>query len=264
MSRWTRGPRAVNFRRMPPRISRRQIIKSFALGTAFSNIIGRGWAESLLYELKPLSHIQLGVLRIDLGNFPALDQPLGSVRIGTSAQDSSGHRQLGLFPPVIINRSAAGALHVLSAACTHEDCTVRRLDPNSGRMVCPCHGSQFGADGSILEGPAAQPLLTHIFRQSGSVLDIELPDVFFEINAQRVPGRNRVELSFISFKHFTYEVYFRPSITAGAPARVSFATSADGPLSQTEIEVEDDYATVFVERPGKAGLFQIAMKTQVV
>jgi Rieske Fe-S protein len=48
-------------------------------------------------------------------------------------------------------------LHVLSAACTHAGCVVRW---NSLEQCwdCPCHGSQFAADGSVLNGPAVSPL----------------------------------------------------------------------------------------------------------
>lgn len=250
--------------RMLPEISRRRALRMFAVGSAFSNVIGQAWSEPLLYELQPLAASEEnGSLRVDLSEFPALNQPLGSVRISTSALDAAGRRQLGLFAPVIINRDAGGQLHVLSAACTHEDCVVRRLDPGSQRMFCPCHGSQFGADGRVMQGPAQRPLEKRAFTQDGSVLRIELPAVFYQVTHQRIGPRNRVEISFIAFDKLTYEIHFRDG-TDAAPQRVSFALSADGPANQTEIKVVDDFAKVYVDLPGKAGIFQIVMKTQVV
>jgi cytochrome b6-f complex iron-sulfur subunit len=51
-------------------------------------------------------------------------------------------------------RDEAG-LYALSAQCTHLGCKV--AEAGSG-FKCPCHGSRFGLDGAILNGPAAEPL----------------------------------------------------------------------------------------------------------
>jgi nucleotide-binding universal stress UspA family protein/nitrite reductase/ring-hydroxylating ferredoxin subunit len=50
-----------------------------------------------------------------------------------------------------------GELHLFSARCTHMGCTVGW---NAGDRVfaCPCHGSRFGQDGNVVQGPAARPL----------------------------------------------------------------------------------------------------------
>jgi glycine/D-amino acid oxidase-like deaminating enzyme/nitrite reductase/ring-hydroxylating ferredoxin subunit len=54
-------------------------------------------------------------------------------------------------------RDTAGALHARSAACTHIGC---HLHWNSFEVCwdCPCHGSQFAADGTALNAPAIDPL----------------------------------------------------------------------------------------------------------
>lgn len=249
---------------MLPEMNRREAIKMFVVGSAISNVIGESWSEPLVYELQALSQGEnTGNLRIDLNDFPALSQPLGSVRISTSPLDAAGRKQLGLFPPVILNRDNAGALHALSAACTHEDCTVRRLDPQSQRMSCPCHGSQYAADGTVLLGPAAQPLQKRAFKQNGSILWIELDGVFYEVTYRRAAKGNRIEISFLAFDRLTYEIYFRDSASSSSQ-RVAFALAMEGPADQTELKVVDDFAKVYVDLPGKAGIFQITMKTQTV
>jgi glycine/D-amino acid oxidase-like deaminating enzyme/nitrite reductase/ring-hydroxylating ferredoxin subunit len=54
-------------------------------------------------------------------------------------------------------RDENGALHARSAACTHLGC---HLHWNSFERCwdCPCHGSQFGINGAVLNGPAIHPL----------------------------------------------------------------------------------------------------------
>jgi glycine/D-amino acid oxidase-like deaminating enzyme/nitrite reductase/ring-hydroxylating ferredoxin subunit len=54
-------------------------------------------------------------------------------------------------------RDSAGALHVHSASCTHMGCIVH-WNSLEECWDCPCHGSQFSADGRPLNGPAVSPL----------------------------------------------------------------------------------------------------------
>ena len=48
-----------------------------------------------------------------------------------------------------------GALHLFSAKCTHLGCTVA-WNAGDGVFACPCHGSRFGPDGAVVNGPAAR------------------------------------------------------------------------------------------------------------
>ena len=54
-------------------------------------------------------------------------------------------------------RDLAGTLHLHSAACTHLGC---HLHWNSTEQCwdCPCHGSHFAPNGTVLNGPAIAPL----------------------------------------------------------------------------------------------------------
>jgi glycine/D-amino acid oxidase-like deaminating enzyme/nitrite reductase/ring-hydroxylating ferredoxin subunit len=54
-------------------------------------------------------------------------------------------------------RDESGRLHALSARCTHLGCIVR-WNTAERSWDCPCHGSRFGADGEVLQGPAVSPL----------------------------------------------------------------------------------------------------------
>jgi glycine/D-amino acid oxidase-like deaminating enzyme/nitrite reductase/ring-hydroxylating ferredoxin subunit len=54
-------------------------------------------------------------------------------------------------------RDPAGRVHAVGINCTHMGC---RLNWNDGETSwdCPCHGSRFDVDGSVLDGPAVTPL----------------------------------------------------------------------------------------------------------
>ena len=56
-----------------------------------------------------------------------------------------------------VHRDGDGRLHAVSARCTHLGCIV---DWNGAERSwdCPCHGSRFDIDGSVLSGPAVHPL----------------------------------------------------------------------------------------------------------
>jgi Rieske Fe-S protein len=56
-----------------------------------------------------------------------------------------------------VSRDAAGALHAVSAVCTHLGCIVSWNDAEES-WDCPCHGSRFAATGEVMQGPATTAL----------------------------------------------------------------------------------------------------------
>ena len=59
--------------------------------------------------------------------------------------------------PVAIARDHEGAVHTVSAVCTHMGCLVEWNDAEAS-WDCPCHGSRFSLEGDVLEGPATDDL----------------------------------------------------------------------------------------------------------
>jgi glycine/D-amino acid oxidase-like deaminating enzyme/nitrite reductase/ring-hydroxylating ferredoxin subunit len=56
-----------------------------------------------------------------------------------------------------VYRDDAGELLTLSARCTHLGCIVA-WNPADRAWECPCHGSRFAADGTVVQGPATADL----------------------------------------------------------------------------------------------------------
>ncbi|MGK9201013.1 FAD-dependent oxidoreductase [Sinorhizobium meliloti] len=59
---------------------------------------------------------------------------------------------------IAVCRDIEGSLHAVSATCTHKGCTVTWNNAD-GTWDCPCHGSIFASDGSVIHGPARKPLV---------------------------------------------------------------------------------------------------------
>jgi Rieske Fe-S protein len=54
-------------------------------------------------------------------------------------------------------RDESGRVHTVSAVCTHMGC-VLGWNPLDRTWDCPCHGSRFALDGSVIHGPATTSL----------------------------------------------------------------------------------------------------------
>ena len=70
-----------------------------------------------------------------------------------------GHGSAGQIggTPVAVYKPGSGRVIVLKNVCTHMGCAT---DWNSLDRTwdCPCHGSRYHPDGTVLRGPAPAPL----------------------------------------------------------------------------------------------------------
>jgi glycine/D-amino acid oxidase-like deaminating enzyme/nitrite reductase/ring-hydroxylating ferredoxin subunit len=58
---------------------------------------------------------------------------------------------------VAVYRDSANKVHAVSAVCTHMGCHVH-FNGAEKTWDCPCHGSRFGVDGEVIDGPAVTAL----------------------------------------------------------------------------------------------------------
>lgn len=59
---------------------------------------------------------------------------------------------------VVVTQPTAGVFKGFSSVCPHAGCNVSKI--TDGKIVCPCHNSEFNLDGSVAQGPAKEPLTT--------------------------------------------------------------------------------------------------------
>ncbi|HEV7563536.1 MAG TPA: FAD-dependent oxidoreductase [Solirubrobacterales bacterium] len=91
-------------------------------------------------------------LRFLSGRLAGRHRSAEDLAAGEGAVVASGLAQTAAY------RDDDGALHLLSARCTHLGCIVK-FNAAERTWDCPCHGSRFDpVDGSVLEGPAVRPL----------------------------------------------------------------------------------------------------------
>jgi nitrite reductase/ring-hydroxylating ferredoxin subunit/uncharacterized membrane protein len=68
---------------------------------------------------------------------------------------------------------AAGRIHALADRCSHRGCSLHEGRLNADETItCPCHGSTFRLDGSIVKGPATAPQPRFQVRTSGGKIEI--------------------------------------------------------------------------------------------
>lgn len=76
-----------------------------------------------------------------------------------------------LKTPIVVSRLSDDKYSALLMQCSHRRAGLRI----SGEILhCPSHGSEFGAEGEVLKGPASAPLVKFPVEIKKSVLEINL------------------------------------------------------------------------------------------
>ena len=86
----------------------------------------------------------------------------GTLALGANVLDSKG---------ILLYRQSDTNVLAFSRNCTHNGCTIESFD-NNGISACPCHGSQFNTSGSVVNGPAVNPLTQYSATITGNIVTI--------------------------------------------------------------------------------------------
>lgn len=76
----------------------------------------------------------------------------------------------GIYVKRVAAANNPGSFTCFSLECTHSGCIVA-LQSN-GEFHCPCHGSKFNADGTVLAGPAARGMDRFKVSIEGNILKV--------------------------------------------------------------------------------------------
>lgn len=119
-----------------PEITRRDFLKISTAGLlTASGFLGLGTL------IRFFSHVTEPASQTDFDLGPASNYPVGS---RTMIPD---------VPALLIHTE--NGFSALSLICTHLGCTV---ESKGDGFICPCHGSLYAKDGTVLRGPAVKHL----------------------------------------------------------------------------------------------------------
>ena len=77
--------------------------------------------------------------------------------LGPTSEVPVGGGKIYTAEKVVVTQPTQGQFKAFSAICTHQGCPVSKIEGED--IDCTCHGSKFSIkDGSVVEGPAKQPL----------------------------------------------------------------------------------------------------------
>lgn len=163
-------------------VSRRSFFASLlGMGTAIVGaMIGTPLVKFVLY---PVQAAGRKLQWSEVGRASEFEGMKGPVVKSIALTQRDGWREVVSQQSVFVSRAASGELQVLSSVCPHLGCAVAWHE-DQHKFICPCHGGQFGADGSRISGPPPRGL----DRLDAQVKDGKL-QVQFEYFRSNVPER---------------------------------------------------------------------------
>lgn len=169
----------------PKRMGRRSFfagllgVSTAAVGALLSIPVLRYMLYPLTTKSRQRSWSPLGPLNQYKGAAPPMRKTV------TFSQED-GWRQLVSAQSVYVTQGPKGQVEVLSAICPHLGCTVS-WQAGQDRFVCPCHGSEFSADGRHLAGPSPRGMDRLPTRVENGELEVQ-----FEYFRPNVPNQERM------------------------------------------------------------------------
>jgi len=128
-------------------IGRRDLLRAGAV--VIATIALPGCASLFLKKREPDVTVAAagGEVRVPVASAPWVRGGEGTLAVAIEGREDK----------ILVFRGKDGALAAVNMTCTHRGCDVEYVAA-SGRLECPCHGSQFAPSGGVVEGPAERPL----------------------------------------------------------------------------------------------------------
>jgi nitrite reductase/ring-hydroxylating ferredoxin subunit len=110
------------------------------------------------------------------GDGSSISGSRGRVHGGARADDlrEDDLRAYKVLDTRIAVANVGGRFYAFDDTCTHEGCSLAEGELEESTVTCRCHGSKFDVtDGTVLEGPARDPVETYETRVEDGDLKIE-------------------------------------------------------------------------------------------
>ncbi len=246
----------------PPTPGRRAFLRTLLVGSVTSLIAplpGTGLATAQVLPTAVPGTDTTPSLRLRPADFEPLTRPFGAVRLGFTPVN-----QIGPMRPLLVVRDGE-TYRALSAECTHAGCLLPGFTANK-IAACPCHGSRFNADGSVIPGsPAEFPLASYEVRlEPDGSLHIALPDFPpIALTLSPLTPARRLPLRFLAVRNVSYEVLTRSGpLNPWLPA--PFALSELTPFDQLAVRGAGIPITLYLDTPGPGAWVSVAARIQTV
>jgi len=119
-----------------------------------------GWVSSRLFTGIPL--FTLAAMGWSFLSIPGSIRLERKVAVGTMEGLRQGITVMKEHGVAIVRYG--DLLGAVSLSCTHLGCIIAQAGDG---FACPCHGSRFGSDGRVLNGPALNPLARYELEITG-------------------------------------------------------------------------------------------------
>ena len=133
-----------------------QAASAIALATPVASLLSSCGQNPLAVVTGPTSSIATdanNLATFTFANYPVLQSPGGSIHVTVVA--ASGSKD------VFVTRVSSTTADTVSAICTHAGCELNPYNSTSHQYLCSCHGSIFSVTGSVVNGPAVNPLTSY-------------------------------------------------------------------------------------------------------
>jgi Rieske Fe-S protein len=138
-----------------PTTDRRTVLRTTAIGVAVAGVGVTAAACSSSNSVAQGSNAQT-----------AAAEATGPVTLTTTSNVKVGSGFIDTTAAIVVTQPSAGEYKAFTAVCTHQQCIVGTVSNNV--IQCPCHGSEYSAkDGSVIQGPATEPLAAKTIKVSG-------------------------------------------------------------------------------------------------